>query len=57
MRPRETAFLSQRHYTNAIAAKVVKTIRQLLWVKLRKGHRTLLEQVLLALKEFEPPPI
>jgi len=40
----------------AIAAKVVKTGRQL-QVKVRKGHRTLLEQVLLALKKFEPPPI
>ena len=40
----------------AIAAKVVKTGRQL-FVKLKEKHRTLLEQVLLALKEFEPPPI
>ncbi len=40
----------------AIAAKVVKTGRQLL-VKLKEKHRTLLEQVLMALKEFEPPPI
>lgn len=40
----------------AIAAKVVRTGRQL-FVKLKENHRTLLEQVLLALKEFEPPPI
>ncbi len=40
----------------AIAAKVVKTGRQLC-VKLQEKHRTLLEQVLLALKKFEPPPI
>ena len=40
----------------AIAAKVVKTGRQL-FVKLKEKHRRLLEQVLLALKEFEPPPI
>ncbi len=40
----------------AIAAKVVKTGRQL-FVKMQEKHRTLLEQVLFALKEFEPPPI
>ena len=40
----------------AIAAKVVKTGRQL-FVKLTEKHRRLLEQVLLALKEFESPPI
>jgi len=40
----------------AIAAKVVKTGRQL-FVKLKEKHRRLLEQVLLALKEFEPPPV
>ena len=40
----------------AIAAKVVRTGRQL-FVKLKEKHRTLLEQVLIALKEFEPPPI
>ena len=40
----------------AIAAKVVKTGRQL-FVKMQEKHRILLEQVLLALKEFEPPPI
>ena len=40
----------------AIAAKVVRTGRQL-FVKLKEKHRILLEQVLLALKEFEPPPI
>ncbi|MCP3667408.1 MAG: transposase [Gammaproteobacteria bacterium] len=40
----------------AIAAKVVKTGRQL-FLKLQEKHRTLLEQVLIALKEFEPPPI
>lgn len=40
----------------AIAAKVVRTGRQ--WfVKLKAQHRALLETVLLALKEFEPPPI
>ena len=40
----------------AIAAKVVKTGRQL-FVKLKEKHRTLLEQVLTALKELKPPPI
>lgn len=40
----------------AMAAKVVKTGRQL-FVKLKEKHRTLLEQVLIALKEFEPPSI
>ena len=39
-----------------MAAKVVKTGRQL-FVKLKAQHRALLEPVLLALKEFEPPPI
>jgi len=39
-----------------MAAKVVKTGRQL-FVKLREKHRILLEQVLIALKEFDPPPI
>ncbi len=38
------------------AYKVVKTGRQL-FVKLKEKHRILLEQVLIALKEFEPPPI
>jgi hypothetical protein len=40
----------------AIAAKVVRTGRQL-FVKMQEKHRNLLEPVLLALKEFEPPPI
>jgi hypothetical protein len=40
----------------AIAAKVVKTGRQL-FVKMQEKHKALLERVLLALKEFEPPPI
>ena len=40
----------------AMAAKVVQTGRQL-FVKLKEHHQILLEQVLLALKEFEPPPI
>ncbi|MCF6217829.1 MAG: IS1380 family transposase [Gammaproteobacteria bacterium] len=40
----------------AMAAKVVKSGRQL-FVKLKEKHRTLLEQVLVALKAFEPPPI
>jgi len=40
----------------AIAAKVVKTGRQL-FVKMQEKNRILLEQVLFALKEFEPPPI
>ena len=40
----------------AIAAKVVKTGRQL-FVKLQKNHQTLLEQVLLALRRFDPPAI
>jgi len=38
----------------AIAAKVVRTGRQL-FVKLQEKHQRLLEQVLMALKEFEPP--
>ena len=40
----------------AMAAKVVKTGRQI-FIKLQKKHKILLEQVLIALKEFEPPPI
>ena len=40
----------------AMAAKVVKTGYQL-FVKLQGKHRILLERVLMALKEFEPPPI
>ncbi len=40
----------------AIAAKVVKTGRQL-FVKLHAKHQTLLEQVLAALRRFDPPPI
>ncbi len=40
----------------AIAAKVVKTGRQL-FVKLQSKHQTLLEQVLAALRKFDPPPI
>ena len=40
----------------AMAAKVVKTGRRL-YVKLKEQHRTLLEKILLSLKEFEPPPI
>jgi hypothetical protein len=40
----------------AMAAKVVRTGREW-YVKLREKHKTLLEQVLLALREFEPPPI
>ena len=40
----------------AIAAKVVKTGRQLV-VNLKEKYQTLLAQVLLALKEFKPPPI
>lgn len=40
----------------AIAAKVVKTGRQL-FVKMRKDHRSLLAEVLEALRRFEPPPI
>jgi len=39
-----------------MAAKVVKPGRQL-FVKLKENHRTLLEQVLMALKGFDPPPI
>ncbi len=39
-----------------LAAKVIRTGRQLL-VKMREKHRLLLERVLLALKEFEAPPI
>ncbi len=40
----------------AIAAKVVKTGRQL-FIKLHAKHQTLLEQVLVALRRFDPPPI
>ena len=40
----------------AMAAKVVKTSRQL-YVKLQAKNQHLLERVLTALKEFEPPPI
>ncbi len=40
----------------AMAVKVVKTGRQV-FVKLKEKHRTLLEQVLIALKEFEPLPV
>lgn len=39
-----------------MAAKVVKTGRQL-WVKLGDAHCGLLDQVLKALRKFEPPPI
>jgi len=40
----------------AIAAKVVKTARQV-FVKLQEKHSQLLEQVLNALRRFDPPPI
>jgi hypothetical protein len=40
----------------AIAAKVVRAGHQI-FVRLAHQHRLLLERVLLALKEFEPPPI
>ena len=40
----------------AMAAKVVKTGRQT-FVKLRQDHRSLLAEVLEALRRFEPPPI
>ncbi len=40
----------------AMAAKVVKTGRQLL-VKLKAEHRGLLERVLIALRQFDPPPV
>ena len=40
----------------AKVVKVVKTGRQL-FVKLQEKHQMLLEQVLIALKEFKPPPI
>jgi hypothetical protein len=39
-----------------MAAKVVKTGRQL-WVQLEDAHCGLLDQVLRALRRFEPPPI
>ena len=39
-----------------MAAKVVKTGRQL-YVKLRDKHRKLLEEVLMIMTEFRPPPI
>jgi hypothetical protein len=37
-----------------MAAKVVKTGRQW-YVKLKENHRCLLEQVLIAVREFAPP--
>jgi len=40
----------------AMAAKVVKTSRQI-FLKLQGKHQTLLDQVLLALRRFDPPPI
>jgi hypothetical protein len=40
----------------AIAAKVVKTGRQW-YVKLKENHRCLLQQVLIAVREFAPPPV
>ena len=46
--------LRWRLYT--IAAKVVRTGHQI-WVKMRENHRIFMEQVLLALKRFEAPPI
>jgi len=47
---------NSREESQAENTKVVITGRQL-FVKLMTKHRTLLEQVQLALKEFEPPPI
>lgn len=40
----------------AMAAKVVRTGREM-FVKLQQKNKTLLEEVLSALKEFDPPPI
>jgi arsenate reductase-like glutaredoxin family protein len=40
----------------AIAAKIVKTGRQIL-LKLKSHHKLLLENVLMALRSLEPPPI
>jgi len=40
----------------AIAAKVVRTGRQL-WVKLSARHRVVLEEMLMVLRGFKPPPI
>ena len=48
--------ITVRWHRYAIAAKVVKTGRQL-WVKLKAEHRHLLERVLLALRQFDPPPV
>ena len=48
--------ITVRWRLNAMAAKVVKTGR-LLFVKLRAKHQTLLEQVLMALRRVDPPPI
>ena len=48
--------ITMRWRLYAMAAKVVKTGRQF-YVKLQEKNRSLLERVLLALKEFEPPPI
>ena len=48
--------ITMRWRLYAMAAKVVRTGRQVL-VKLKEVHRKLLEQALMSLKEFEPPPI
>jgi hypothetical protein len=40
----------------AIAAKVVETILQI-FVKMQENHQALLDEVLIALRRFEPPPI
>ncbi|MBT6080950.1 MAG: IS1380 family transposase, partial [Gammaproteobacteria bacterium] len=40
----------------AIAAKIVKTSRQL-YVKAKQKHQLLLQQVLIALRSIDPPPI
>ena len=39
-----------------IAAKIVKTGRQL-YVKTKQKHQQLLQQVLVALRRIDPPPI
>ena len=48
--------ITMRWRLYAMAAKVVKTARQL-YIKLQEKNKSSLAQVLLALKEFEPPPI
>ena len=47
---------SIRYKLYAIAGKIVKTARRL-YIKIRDKHQQMLQEVLLCLKRFEPPPI